>query len=167
MTPSMHAPDRLSLSSHGEGNGDLEKGNNLFNVAYGLGQGYEPLAVEREAETQAGSIQGAQHGTRSWVSRLTPWAEGSAKSLSPQGCPHYRFLIDAIYHDKEGPFYSKLVKIMWGNLRSDNFLLESSTSNTCLEQNKSLMSIVCTISVLDFFFLHFWGKRILEMGRAR
>ena len=46
MTPSMHAPDRLSLSSHGEGNGDLEKGNDLFNVAYGLGQGYEPLAVE-------------------------------------------------------------------------------------------------------------------------
>ena len=41
---------------------------------------------EREAETQAegeaGSMQGAQCGTRSWVSRIRPWAEGSAKSLS-------------------------------------------------------------------------------------
>ena len=35
---------------------------------------------EREAETQAegkaGSLQGAQHGTRSRVSRIMPWAEG-------------------------------------------------------------------------------------------
>ena len=35
---------------------------------------------EREAETQAegeaGSMQGARCGTRSWVSRITPWAEG-------------------------------------------------------------------------------------------
>ena len=28
-------------------------------------------------------------GTRSWDSRITPWAEGSAKLLSHQGCPHY------------------------------------------------------------------------------
>ena len=45
---------------------------------------------EREAETQAegeaGSMQGAQRGTRSWVSRIRPWAEGSAKPLSHPGC---------------------------------------------------------------------------------
>ena len=46
---------------------------------------------EREAETQAegkaGSMQGARHGTQSWVSRIMPWAEGGAKLLSHLGCP--------------------------------------------------------------------------------
>ena len=47
---------------------------------------------EREAETQAegeaGSMQGAQRRrTQSWVSRITPWTEGSAKLLSHPGIP--------------------------------------------------------------------------------
>ena len=46
---------------------------------------------EREAETQAegeaGSMQEAQRGTRSWVSRFTPWAAGGAKPLRHWGCP--------------------------------------------------------------------------------
>ena len=41
---------------------------------------------ERESETQAegeaGSMQGALRGTRSQVSRITPWAEGGTKPLS-------------------------------------------------------------------------------------
>ena len=45
---------------------------------------------EREAETQAegeaGSVQGARRGTRSRVSRIMPWAEGSAKLLGHRGC---------------------------------------------------------------------------------
>ena len=45
---------------------------------------------EREAETQAegeaGSMQGARLGTRSQVSRITPWAEGGTKPLSHPGC---------------------------------------------------------------------------------
>ena len=45
---------------------------------------------EREAETQtegeAGSMQGTRCGTRSWLSRITPWAEGSTKPLSHLGC---------------------------------------------------------------------------------
>ena len=28
------------------------------------------------AEGEAGSMQGARCGTRPWVSRITPWAEG-------------------------------------------------------------------------------------------
>ena len=53
---------------------------------------------EREAETQAegegeaGSMQGAQRGTPSQVSRITPWAEGCAKPLSHSGCPLSSFL---------------------------------------------------------------------------
>ena len=47
---------------------------------------------EREAETQAegeaGSMQGARRGTRSQVSRITPWAEAGAKPLSHRGCPN-------------------------------------------------------------------------------
>ena len=51
---------------------------------------------EREAETQAegeaGSVQGPQRGTRSGISRITPWDEGRAKPLSHPGCPTYEFL---------------------------------------------------------------------------
>ena len=47
--------------------------------------------TEKEAETQAeeeaGSMRGAQHRTRSWVSRIRPWAEGSTELLSHPGCP--------------------------------------------------------------------------------
>ena len=42
---------------------------------------------QRQAEGEAGSMQGARHGTRSWVSRITPQAEGGAKPLSHWGCP--------------------------------------------------------------------------------
>ena len=42
---------------------------------------------EREAEGEVGSMQGARRGTRSRVSRITPWAEGGAKLLSHPGCP--------------------------------------------------------------------------------
>ena len=38
-------------------------------------------------EGEAGSMQGVQLGTRFWVSRITPWTEGSAKPLSHQGNP--------------------------------------------------------------------------------
>ena len=56
--------------------------------------------THKEAETRAeggvGSMQGAQHGTQSRVSRITPWAEAGAKSLSHLGCPmngYFDFII--------------------------------------------------------------------------
>ena len=60
---------------------------------------------EREAETQAlgeaGSMQGARRGTRSQVSRITPWAEGGAKLLSHPGCP--RSLTSHLPYIFDGP----------------------------------------------------------------
>ena len=44
-------------------------------------------AAETQGEEEAGPMQGAQRGTRSWVSRVTPWAEGSTKPLSHPGIP--------------------------------------------------------------------------------
>ena len=56
---------------------------------------------EREAETQAEgearSMQGARRGTRSWVSRIMPWAEGGIKPLSHPGIPPQTFLKKIIY----------------------------------------------------------------------
>ena len=53
---------------------------------------------EREAETQAegeaGSMQEARRGTRSWDFRIMPWAEGGSKPLSHRGCPWWQFLSD-------------------------------------------------------------------------
>ena len=44
--------------------------------------------TEAEAEGEAGSMQGAQRGTRSWVSRITPWAERQALNCwATQGSP--------------------------------------------------------------------------------
>ena len=47
---------------------------------------------EREAETQAegeaGSMQGAPCGTRSRVSRTTPWAKGRHQTAEPSRDPH-------------------------------------------------------------------------------
>ena len=42
---------------------------------------------KRQRHRQREKQQGAQHGTQSRVSRITPWAEGGAKSLSHPGCP--------------------------------------------------------------------------------
>ena len=44
--------------------------------------------AETQAEGEAGAIQGARRGTQSLVSRIRPWAEGSTKPLSHQGCPN-------------------------------------------------------------------------------
>ena len=40
-----------------------------------------------QAEGEAGFMQGAGCGTPSWVSRITPWAEGGTKPLCHPGCP--------------------------------------------------------------------------------
>ena len=48
--------------------------------------------VETQAEGEAGSMQGAQCGTRSRVSRVTPWAEGGTKPLSHLGYPRAQLL---------------------------------------------------------------------------
>ena len=37
-------------------------------------------------------MQGALRGTRFWVSRITPWAEGHTKPLSHPGCPVYTLM---------------------------------------------------------------------------
>ena len=47
--------------------------------------------AESQAEGEAGPMQGARCGTRSWVSRITPRAAGGAKPLRHWGCPHFVF----------------------------------------------------------------------------
>ena len=49
-------------------------------------------AAETQAEEEASSMQGDLRGTRSRVSRITPWVEGSAKPLSHPGCPKNVFI---------------------------------------------------------------------------
>ena len=43
--------------------------------------------VETQAEGEAGSMQGTRRGTRSWVSRITPWAEGRRSIAEPPRHP--------------------------------------------------------------------------------
>ena len=43
--------------------------------------------AEAQAEGEAGSMQRARRRTRSWVSRITPQAEGGTKPLAHRDCP--------------------------------------------------------------------------------
>ena len=47
--------------------------------------------VKTQAEGEAGSMQGARCGTRSWVPRITPQASGGAQPLHHQGCPMWQW----------------------------------------------------------------------------
>ena len=51
---------------------------------------------ERGRDTGRGRSRlhaGSLHGTRSWITRIRPWAQGGAKPLSCWGCPAlYNFL---------------------------------------------------------------------------
>ena len=49
--------------------------------------------AETQAEGEAGSMQGAQCRTRSWNSRITPWAEGRHSTTEPFRHPVTCFLI--------------------------------------------------------------------------
>ena len=43
--------------------------------------------AETQAEGEAGSMQGAGHGTQSWVTRITHWAEGRHQTAGPPRDP--------------------------------------------------------------------------------
>ena len=55
-------------------------------------------------------MQGAPCGTRSWVSRITPQAEGSAKPLSHRGCPIAHSYHNIILFGLQS-FYDMLLKL--------------------------------------------------------
>ena len=47
------------------------------------------IEAETQAEGKADSMLGAQHGTQSRVSGITPWTEGGAKPLNHLACPRW------------------------------------------------------------------------------
>ena len=47
------------------------------------------IEAETQAEGEAGSMQGACRGTRSQVSRITPWVEGRHQTAEPPRDPQY------------------------------------------------------------------------------
>ena len=55
------------------------------------------IDIEREAETQAegeaGSMQGAGCGTRSWDSRIAPQAKGRCQTAAPPRDPSTTYFI--------------------------------------------------------------------------
>ena len=57
--------------------------------------------VETQAEGEVGSMQGARHGTRSWVSRTRTQAEGGAKPLSHRVALFFFFFF---FKKKKGGF---------------------------------------------------------------
>ena len=59
----------------------------------------------RQREKPAPS-RGARHGTRSGVSRITPWTQGGAKPLSHLGCP---VGVNLLHSWTESVFYSSII----------------------------------------------------------
>ena len=47
--------------------------------------------TETQAEGEAGSMQGARPGTRSWDSRIMPWAKGRHQTAVPPRDPNIYF----------------------------------------------------------------------------
>ena len=48
----------------------------------------EKWGAETQAEGEAGSMQGARLGTRSWVFRITPGAKGRRQTTAPPRDPY-------------------------------------------------------------------------------
>ena len=72
--------------------------------------------AETKAEGEAGSMQGAQCGTWSWVSRITPWAAGGAKPLRHRGCPRSWSLRLPVYGANSSWFIFFLQKFKYQSL---------------------------------------------------
>ena len=49
---------------------------------------YREREAETQAEGEAGSMQGARHGTQSRDSRIMPWTEGRHQTAEPCRDPH-------------------------------------------------------------------------------
>ena len=47
--------------------------------------------AETQAEREAGSMQGARSGTRSWDSRIAPWAKDRRQTAEPLRDPLFPF----------------------------------------------------------------------------
>uniref|UniRef100_A0A8C0M2Q6 Ig-like domain-containing protein n=1 Tax=Canis lupus familiaris TaxID=9615 RepID=A0A8C0M2Q6_CANLF len=69
---------------------------------------------ERGRDTDRGRSRlhtpGARRGTRSRVSRITPWAEGGTKPLGHRGCPHVTILKGNSYRTRDLESVRGLVK---------------------------------------------------------
>ena len=54
--------------------------------------------ADTQAEGEAGSMQGARHGTRSRVLRVTPVRKADAEPLSRPGIPQFGFNLEEPVH---------------------------------------------------------------------
>ena len=65
----------------------------------------------REAEGEAGSLQGARCGTWSQDPRITPWAEGRCSTAEPPRRPCVYFILKDL--DNKNEFNRPMVNIYW------------------------------------------------------
>ena len=70
----------------------------------------------RQREREAGSMQGAWRGSRSRVSKMTPWAEGKRQTAEPPRGPHWQeFYKVAATREMMGNHYGSLwfCEVVW------------------------------------------------------
>ena len=87
---------------------------------------------ERQAEEEAGSMQGAWRGTRSWVSRIMPWAEGSTKPLS-----HWGYLTRDFNSKMDRPLTIAVSDL------TEHVLYQALWDASCLGHNHTLDYVIC------------------------
>ena len=68
----------------------------------------EKREAETQAEGEAGSMQGAQSGALSQVSRITPRAKGGTKLLNHPGIPSFCLFLKQL-HSPPPPFFPGLL----------------------------------------------------------
>ena len=103
-----------------------------------------------QAEGEAGSTQGARRGTRSGVSRITPWAEGGAKPLSHPGIPGTNNLKICVESEKtpnsqgniekeyqsQGHHNAGFQVVLQSCDHEDNVVLSQKQAHRSMEQNR-------------------------------
>ena len=94
---------------------------------------------EKQAEGEAGSMQGAPHGTQSLDSRITPWAEGRCSTAEPPRDP---------YSSQFGVEIYQLHKSIYKSIHENYYL------NRFHRQNKDFSNIH-EIYIITIFFCVF------------
>ena len=91
-------------------------------------------------------MQGARCGTRSWVSRITPWAEGGAKLLSHRAAQYRVF------------YHIHLVSVFWSPLIW-KAVLNPSPIHTLTTPNLCSLKFNCTVCTIQLVFSRFLCAR--------
>ena len=101
--------------------------------------------AETQAEGEAVSMWGTRRGSRPWVSRIKPWAEGRAKPRSPPGCPILTFLHDSLLLNYNDTLQVPTLRKPLQKPNAFTYYNSLKTSQGITNYNKHSLNMVCQL----------------------